>query len=161
MLKHGHALTRVDSGEGLSFFIEMYKCPPELFAVTQDLTGNTFLTPDKIAHIAYVESDGTIGQLFSLQKGDTMIVSREARLHSNDSYGITNSQHMAFFTLMRDGEMIAKFAADSGPFDSDDESLSWCDTTREEMLQKIRNVLATAPDTYPVTISNTLLFQQL
>lgn len=159
-MKFGNGLLRVDSGEDLEYFVSQYERTPEQFAADYELTDETILTPDNIAHIAYIDSDGSIAQLFSLQEGDSMIVSREERL---SGYGITNSQHMAFFTLVREGKMVAMFAADSGPYDCDDDSFEYKDVTRDEVLNTIGEWLKSAAgqETFPVTADNTLLFEQL
>jgi len=162
MLKLGDGLMRVDSaGADLKLFQDLYKMYPEEFIRQYDLTYTSVLAPEKTAHVVYVESDGTIGQLLSLQRGDALVVYAEERLRHLGQ--VTNSASMAFFQLVRKSKEVALFAATNSPFDSDDDSLEEAETTRERILQQVRDVLATSPDqeVFPVTNENTLLFQQL
>lgn len=157
----GKWLTRVDTPEGRELFKQLYDKDFYEMMIRHDVTHISHIFPDIIRHVVFVEYDGTFNQVFSLDDGDHLLVYSDGCMSDKGCH--FNTDGIAFFCLVRGGEIIGWYSVENSPYDlcEDDWDL---DDSCEELTVQLRAMLDVYdyPDTTKVvTNSNVLFVRQL
>lgn len=162
----GEWCPRVDTPEGSAKFQEDYDLTPDEYIVKYDLTNITTFTNKNKTHIAFVEYDGTINQLFTLKDGESIEVCADARLSYLER--AFNSDCISFFHLIRNGEKVATFYAENSPYDMEEEHFEvekedFDDNcyTKKSLINNVQNLLLKSNFQIPATEDNILFVRQL
>lgn len=155
----GNCCPRVDTPEGFLKFKEDYGLTPDEYIVKYDLTNITTFTNENKTHIAFIDYDGTINQLFSLKDGESIEVCADADLSYLElSF---NSDCISFFHLVRNGEKVATFYAENSPYDIEEEHFDNDYYTKESLINSVKELLDTFNCPIPVTGNNVFFVGQL
>lgn len=135
----GFWLDDVRTDSGLNYFLEIYESTPEVMMIDYETTRQTWITKDDFKYIAFLEYDGTINHLFTLDEDtDTVCVHAQEGL---EEYGVFNTDGIAFMYVYSDGEEQNLYFVDNSPYDlcnEDIEELSMQeDFTIEALLKSI------------------------
>lgn len=152
-------LSQVNLPEFREEFAHLYGMDFYEYMIRYSVTHISYPHPDVIRHVAFLEYDGTINQLFSLEDDEhLMVYSSGCMAHEGKFF---NTDGIAFMVLVREGKRVATFSVENSPYDLEESDFDELDQSKSDILQEIRKLLEANSCTIPVTDSNVLFVQQL
>jgi hypothetical protein len=159
----GNWLNRVDDDEGLKYFESLYDISPYQMIVDHQIFHITRLFPEKVQHVVFMEYDGDINGIMSLNPGEHLMVYSDGCMAEEGR--VFNTDGMAFIELVRDCKKVAMWSVENSPYDmvKDDweEDMDGEDFTYQDALEAVREELKKHDIDKEVTESNVIFVRQL
>lgn len=154
----GKLCDRIDTIEGKEAFKESFDLDPYQYFFEYEPFHITRLFEDNYKYLVFLEYDADPRQVFYIEPGEHIMV------YNDIESEIFNTDQMAFFSLIRDGNRIATFCTEHSPWSfrlDDKESLEEMEVTSEEVLEKINTYCKGNDLEHLATIENTLIVRNL
>ena len=154
----GKLCDRIDTLEGKEEFQKLYDLDPYQYIFEHELFHISRLFESDYKYIVFLESDAQPRQVFYLEPEEHIMV------YNDIEDEIFNTDSMAFFSLIREGNRIATFCTEHSPWSfklDNEESVSDLDLSAEEILENINSYCKGKELTHLATTENTLIVRAL